>query len=79
VLSHVLAEDTVEQSQARTHYQNNAAFLTGRTREQLTAFFTGTEIVKPGVVWLPQWHPDAPGDAAEPERSKAIGGVGRKP
>jgi hypothetical protein len=79
VLSHILAEDTEEQSQARTHYQQSATFLTGRTREQLTTFFTGTEIVRPGVVWLPQWHPEAPDADAEPERSKAIGGVGRKP
>jgi hypothetical protein len=78
VLSHIAAEDTDEQSQARNLYQKDAVPILGRTREQLAAFFAGTEILEPGIVWAPQWHPEAYDDVTEPERSKGYAGVGRK-
>ena len=31
-----------------------------RTREEITAFFDGLEILDPGVVFLPEWRPDEP-------------------
>ena len=51
-----------------------------RTRSQIEQFFTGLELVEPGVVWLPEWHP-APGDPVdfldEPARCGGFAGVGR--
>jgi hypothetical protein len=47
-----------------------------RSPEQVTGFFTGTELVEPGVVSCPRWRPATPpvgGDAA------VYGGVARKP
>lgn len=79
VLSHIAQEGTDEQAQARTLYQKNAVPILGRTREQLAAFFTGTEILEPGIVWTPQWHPESADDIEEPERAKGYAGVGRKP
>jgi hypothetical protein len=79
VLSHIAAEDTDEQSQARSLYQKNATPIVGRTPEQLTTFFTGMEILEPGIVWTPQWHPETYDDVTEPERSKGYAAVGRKP
>jgi hypothetical protein len=79
VLSHIAAEDSDEQSQARNLYQKDAVPILGRTREQLAAFFTGTEIVEPGIVWTPQWHPETTEEIANPERSKGFAAVGRKP
>jgi hypothetical protein len=29
-------------------------------REQITRFFDGLDLVEPGVVHLPDWHPDEP-------------------
>jgi hypothetical protein len=78
VLSHIAAENTDEQSQARNLYQKDAVPIIGRTREQLATFFTGMEILEPGIVWTPQWHPEESDDVAEPERSKGFAGVGRK-
>jgi hypothetical protein len=78
-LSHIAAEDTDEQSKARTLYQKDAIPIIARTRDQLAAFFTGTEILDPGIVWTPQWHPEEFDDVEAPERSKAYAGVGRKP
>ncbi|MBO0840931.1 MAG: SAM-dependent methyltransferase [Sciscionella sp.] len=57
-------------------HTTNPLFL--RTREEFTAFFTGFELVEPGVVWEPQWRPDEP-VPADPSRSMCLGGVGRKP
>jgi SAM-dependent methyltransferase len=52
---------------------------TMRTREQVEQLFAGFELVEPGVVWVPQWHPDAPGRVDDQaELSIMVGGVGRK-
>jgi len=51
-----------------------------RSREQITRFFDGLDIVEPGVVYLPEWHPDAP--VPEPLDISGVlyvGGLGRKP
>jgi hypothetical protein len=79
MLSHIAAENTDEQSQARTLYQKDAVPIIARTRDQLAAFFTGTEILDPGIVWTPQWHPEEFDNVENPERSKGYAGVGRKP
>ncbi|GAB3383678.1 SAM-dependent methyltransferase [Amycolatopsis echigonensis] len=51
--------------------------LTQRSREQIAALFGDFELVEPGLVWLPDWRPDAPiqGDSAE---ANIVGGVARK-
>ena len=46
-----------------------------RTPEEIASFFTGLELVEPGVVSCPRWRP-APGE--EPFDLDAFGGVGRK-
>jgi hypothetical protein len=79
VISHIAAEDTEEQSKARNLYQKDAVPIVGRTREELAAFFTGMELVEPGVVWTPEWHPEATDIVVEPQFSRGIVGVGRKP
>ena len=47
-------------------YANASAPLVFRTREQITALFNGFELLSPGVVPLPEWHPGTrafpPGD-----------------
>jgi S-adenosyl methyltransferase len=51
-----------------------------REPEQLTRLFAGLEIVEPGVVPIPLWHP-TPGDEIipNPERIRVYAGLGRKP
>ena len=51
--------------------------LTFRTREQVLRFFDGLDLVEPGMVRAPEWHPDSPEDAANP--AEMWGGVARKP
>jgi trans-aconitate methyltransferase len=53
-----------------------------RTKEEVERFFTGLELLEPGVVWPPQWRPDErhPEElAATPWLSCEYAGVGRKP
>ena len=30
------------------------------SRDEITAFFDGLELVEPGIVFLPEWRPDRP-------------------
>jgi hypothetical protein len=48
-----------------------------RTREQVARFFTGLELVEPGLVQVHQWRPD-PGDFTPEGVVSAHGGVARK-
>lgn len=52
-----------------------------RTRAEVLPFFDGLELVEPGLVYVPLWHPDEPGGLflGEPSRSGNISGVARKP
>ncbi len=49
-----------------------------RTRDQVAAFFTGLELVEPGLVQVHQWRPD-PDDFAPEGVVSAHGGVARRP
>ncbi len=55
---------------------------TSRTRSEVERFFTGLEVVDPGVVWVHEWRPDG-ADPPEPVDVSHNGGlwagVGRKP
>jgi hypothetical protein len=51
--------------------------VTPRSREKVTAFFEGLELIEPGVIRCPQWHPARPEDAEG--KSTMWGGVARKP
>ena len=50
-----------------------------RTRAEITGFFDGLELVDPGVVFLPEWRPDAPvGYPLEIGGQLILGGMARK-
>jgi len=51
-----------------------------RSRVEIRRFFDGLELVEPGLIHLPLWRPEGPEDVFldQPERSLALGGVGRK-
>jgi S-adenosyl methyltransferase len=51
-----------------------------RPRAEIQRFFDGFELVDPGLVFVPQWRPDSPGDVpADPGRYGNLVGVARKP
>jgi SAM-dependent methyltransferase len=48
-------------------------------RPSFERLFAGWELVEPGVVWVPQWHPDSPENVDDqPDRSMLYVGVGYK-
>jgi hypothetical protein len=55
------------------------AFSTDRSKADVLGFFADVELVEPGVVTLPSWHPDGPVKDFRPEEMQIVGGVGRKP
>lgn len=51
-----------------------------RSREQITRFFDGLDIVEPGIVFLPEWRPDEPVPRPlDPGSMMMLVGVARKP
>ncbi|HEX4291660.1 MAG TPA: SAM-dependent methyltransferase [Trebonia sp.] len=51
-----------------------------RSRDEITAFFDGLELVDPGVVFLPDWRPDGPvSHPLEIGGQLLLGGMARKP
>jgi hypothetical protein len=59
-------------------YAGATARAQSRTRPEILRFFTGFDLVEPGLVYLPLWRPD--GSLPEnPERMWFYAGVGRKP
>ena len=60
-------------------YRRTAAPLTMRSRLEVEALLSGFELVAPGVVFLPQWHPDSPADVDDhPERFSGYAVVGQR-
>jgi hypothetical protein len=51
-----------------------------RNQAQVERLAEGLELVEPGVVYLPSWHPDSPEEVEDhPERSSTYAMVARKP
>jgi len=80
VISHVTYEDQPrEVVEAQKLSARTSTEIVLRSKAQILAQFRGFTLVEPGLVHLPRWRPDAPGDVDDhPERFGAFGGVGRK-
>jgi SAM-dependent methyltransferase len=79
VISHGTSEGRPETAEGVQVLQRGSVPATLRTRAQVQRLFAGFELVEPGIVWIPQWHPDDPESGDDhPERSIMIAGVGRK-
>ncbi len=80
VISHVTYEDQPpEVVEAQKLSARTATEIVLRSKAEILDQFRGFTLVEPGLVHLPLWRPDAPGDVDEhPERFGAFGGVGRK-
>jgi hypothetical protein len=79
VISHPAIDIHHAQASAQRVYNERVSTpQTLRTREQVARFFTGLELVEPGLVQVHQWRPD-PGDFAPEGVVSAHGAVARKP
>jgi SAM-dependent methyltransferase len=81
VLSHASTEGRPEMAGShRQLYSRTPTPMTMRSRTEIARLFDGFELVEPGLVWLPLWHPDHPEDAEHaPERTTGYAGVGHRP
>jgi hypothetical protein len=75
VVSHTSAETFMPTGQrpeglADIYAQQTATPGTVRTRAGIERFFTGLELLDPGVVWIRQWRPDDSAVPAQPDPSK---------
>jgi hypothetical protein len=76
-LTHDVGSDQVDQI-IRLYAQSQNPII-ARGRDDIAAMFTGFDLVEPGIVFTPLWHPESPEDVGEhPDRSGAFVGVGRK-
>jgi S-adenosyl methyltransferase len=79
VLSHAAKVELRRSQDGWKMYDESTTPGGGRTREEVAEFMAGTELVEPGVVWTPEWRPDAPEDVGDhPELSMVYATVGRK-
>jgi SAM-dependent methyltransferase len=77
-LSHPAADidaDAMADAQQRQN-QMQAEQVTFRRRDEVAGFFDGMEMVEPGLVRAPEWHPDTPAEAQD--RAALWAGLGRK-
>lgn len=77
-LSHAAAQEATRESDGWDLYKKSSTPALGRTREQLAEFLTGLDLVEPGLVWTPQWHPDTP-EEGDPEMARILCAVAQKP
>lgn len=79
VLSHITRDNVPADRAARAVrvYDNAGAPVTPRSRDQVTRFFDGFDILRPGIVHDSEWRPDGLGNLKNPPRL-GWAGVGRK-
>ncbi len=82
-LSHATYEGSPPEDteQINKLYSQTATPLRMRSYDQIEGFFEGLELVEPGLVYVPLWRPDDPGNQFldQPARSVTYSGIGRKP
>jgi hypothetical protein len=77
-LSHVTDDDVTEEEkrEAQNVYEHATAPVIGRSRNEVACFFSGLEIIEPGLVDVGEWRREQ--GAAGNARALIYGGVGRK-
>ncbi|WP_203924094.1 SAM-dependent methyltransferase [Rugosimonospora africana] len=78
-ISHPALEINPGQQEAQKRYNERVSTpQTLRTQSDVARFFTGLELVEPGLVQVHQWRPEA-GDPVPDDGTSAHGGLARKP
>ncbi|MDR7303802.1 SAM-dependent methyltransferase [Haloactinomyces albus] len=81
-ISHMTADDRPElMHRLQTEvFADSSSPLTVRTHADVTALFTGFDLISPGVVYTSQWRPDPASEPdSQPERALTWCGVAIKP
>jgi hypothetical protein len=80
VISHPASDVDPEQAAEiarRFNQRMGSVRSSGRSREEVARFFTGLDLVPPGIVITPQWRPEPAARPPDPEPAYAA--VARKP
>jgi SAM-dependent methyltransferase len=79
VISHPARDIEADTVQKFATGLNNllAEKITPRTHDEVSSFFSGLDLVEPGVVPVPEWRPDS--EAAAAAKAHVWGAVGHKP
>jgi hypothetical protein len=80
VVCHATSESrpAVAQAIEKVYTRNVTSSSRIRSRADILRFFDGFDILEPGLVYMPQWRPDSPGDVpADPSQLWALAGVGQ--
>ena len=64
--------------EATQQFRRSVTDFSMRTRAEITGLFDGLELLDPGVVYLPEWRPDAGDDIGDARRTSTFAGVARK-
>jgi len=81
VLAHGTSEarPTVARAAETVYNRSVTTSIHMRTLSEVLRFFDGFDLVDPGLVYIPQWRPDSPGDVPEdPGKFWVLVGAGRK-
>ena len=77
-LSHPASDIHPGQAEAQKRYNERVSTpQTLRSRDEVARFFTGLDLVPPGLVYVHTWRP-GPADLAATDAASAYGGVARK-
>jgi hypothetical protein len=79
-ISHACTDSipNMAESYASAYRSRVSASSTFRSREEIAGLFAGSQLLEPGLVWIPEWRPDSPDDVPEdPAVFWAAGGVGK--
>jgi hypothetical protein len=81
ILSHGTADgEETGVGLARNLYARSQTPASTRSRAQVQAFLAGWELIPPGLVWVPEWHPDMTALVqTPPAQSHFYGAVGIRP
>jgi len=82
VLCHATNESRPTVARAAEKVYQRSVPTKGRTRSrtEILGFFEGFDLVEPGLVYVPRWRPDSPGDVpGDPSKFWFLAGVARKP
>ena len=77
VVSHGTTEELPDEADTVGQiYKGTATPLSLRPQAEIARFFTGFELVEPGLTWVTSWRPGPDDDVAE--RREMLAGVGRR-
>jgi hypothetical protein len=79
VISHATSDAPRDFASGMDVYRRGGIAVALRSRSEIAALFGDFELVEPGLVWVPQWRPESPGDVGDaPESSVIYAGVGHR-